>query len=261
MFWLKPEYLEPRWSFRVKMHFLYFEFGIEPSREQYDEVKAALELVRTDFLQWSHPRSWMANREIMPRLRGLLQDAGCNAPNMWDDEWVVHAVHHEVRLGNLIFAPPRERLEEYIRQVRNERQRRAHARAAPALTQPTQQPSNATTPSQLHLQRVSRVPRDTRSWSSGESDFDVWDAPDDPVSTPLGDAESFEYSEDMSVGDADQEAGVFLTPAEEAECEIQLNADMDECSAWYAAKPSSWGTCRERAMQRYANCLRGRSID
>lgn len=81
------------------------------------------------------------------------------------------------------------------------------------------------------------------------------DAVDDSL-TPLGDAQPFTYAE-SAAGDIEQDAGVFLTPAEEAECQMQLNADMDECSAWYAAKPSSWGTCRERAMQRYANCLRG----
>ncbi|TKC86952.1 hypothetical protein FAZ69_20235 [Trinickia terrae] len=84
------------------------------------------------------------------------------------------------------------------------------------------------------------------SASDGSSGFD-W----------LGDAQPFTYAEDASTADVEQSAGMFLTPVEEAECEAQLNADMDECSAWYAAKPSSWGVCRERAMQRYANCLRG----
>jgi len=82
-------------------------------------------------------------------------------------------------------------------------------------------------------------------------------ASDADSSTPLGDTTPFEYGEDSPVGDLPQEAGTFLAPEEEAECEMQLNADMDECSAWYAAKPSSWGMCRERAMQRYANCLKG----
>lgn len=81
-----------------------------------------------------------------------------------------------------------------------------------------------------------------------------------PPRTSLGNAQPFEYVPDALGDDSDLDAGVFLTPAEEAECEIQLNMDMAECSAWYAAKPSSWGTCRERAMQRYANCLRGKPI-
>jgi hypothetical protein len=76
-------------------------------------------------------------------------------------------------------------------------------------------------------------------------------------STPLGDAQPFEYGEDSPLDGMQQDAGLLLTPSEEAECEMQLNADMDECSVWYTAKPSSWGMCRERAMQRYANCLRG----
>lgn len=78
-----------------------------------------------------------------------------------------------------------------------------------------------------------------------------------PVSTPFGEFRPFEYAEAAPIGDGEQDAGVFLSPEEEAECEMQRNADMDECSVWYLAKPSSWGVCRERAMQRYANCLRG----
>ncbi|SMG20967.1 hypothetical protein [Paraburkholderia susongensis] len=77
------------------------------------------------------------------------------------------------------------------------------------------------------------------------------------VSTPLGEAQPFEYSEAAPIDNTEQDAGLFLSPEEETECEMQLNADMDECSVWYAAKPSSWGVCRERSMQRYANCLRG----
>jgi hypothetical protein len=93
--------------------------------------------------------------------------------------------------------------------------------------------------------------------NDSEEDFSS-DAADD--STPLDNAQPFEYTPD-AIGDAEQDAGVFLTPAEETECEMQFNADMDECSAWYAMKPSSWGICKDRAMQRYAGCLKGASID
>ncbi|NIF79181.1 hypothetical protein F3J20_17600 [Paraburkholderia sp. Cy-641] len=79
-----------------------------------------------------------------------------------------------------------------------------------------------------------------------------------PVSTPLSNAQPFEYSKAVPVENTEQDAGVFLSPEEEAECELQLNVDIDECSVWYVAKPLSWGVCHERAMQRYANCLRGR---
>jgi hypothetical protein len=107
----------------------------------------------------------------------------------------------------------------------------------------------------------------------GDTDSDGDDAGDDSAvenedfasdagdnSTPLGDAQPFEYAQN-AVGDAEQDAGVFLTPAEEAECELGLNADLDECSAYAAMNPSSWGVCHERAMQRYANCLRGVGIE
>ncbi|MPW17694.1 hypothetical protein GCT13_12310 [Paraburkholderia sp. CNPSo 3157] len=252
MFWLKPEYLEPRWSFRVKMHFLYFEFDIEPSREQYDEVKEALKLARADFLQWSQPRSWMANREMMPRLRGLLHDAGRNAPNMWDDEWVVHAVHHEVRMGNLIFAPPKDRLKEYIQQVRNERQRRARTRSSPAPIQHAQ-PSDAITPSQLYRQRV---PLDTPSNSSGESRFDVWDAPGDPFSTPLSDAQPFEYSGDNPLSDVQDIAARGISEGQEAECFAEYERALDLCNALGGPMGAVRGVtlCRQNAFDNYQQC-------
>jgi hypothetical protein len=72
-----------------------------------------------------------------------------------------------------------------------------------------------------------------------------------------GDSQPFELGDQAGIGDVQQDAGVFLTPAEEAECEMQHAADLDECSAWYAAKPSSYGMCMDRAMHRYATCLRG----
>jgi len=76
------------------------------------------------------------------------------------------------------------------------------------------------------------------------------------TATPLGDVQPFQYTPD-TIGDAEQEAGVFLTPAEEMECEAQYEGAMGQCSAYWAMSSSSWGMCKERAMQRYAQCLRG----
>jgi hypothetical protein len=80
----------------------------------------------------------------------------------------------------------------------------------------------------------------------------------DKVSTPLRDAVPFEYIESAASGASDTLAGVFMTPAEEAECMFQYEADMTECSAWYAAKPASWGMCKERAADRLGRCLAGK---
>ena len=77
----------------------------------------------------------------------------------------------------------------------------------------------------------------------------------DSASTPLGDAAPFEYIKSAASEVSDTVAGVFLTPAEEAECMFQYNADMTECSAWYAAKPSSWGMCTQRAADRLGRCV------
>jgi hypothetical protein len=77
-------------------------------------------------------------------------------------------------------------------------------------------------------------------------------------STPLGDAAPFEYVKGAASQVIDTVAGVFLTPAEEAECRFQYNADMTECSAWYAAKPSSWGMCTPRAADRLGRWVAGK---
>ena len=87
-------------------------------------------------------------------------------------------------------------------------------------------------------------------------------ADDSSAPTPLGDAAAFEYGEDTSfAGQTEQDAGFFLTPDIEAECEHGLNLDLDECSAWEAAKPGTWSMCHSRSMERYSNCLRGRALD
>lgn len=86
-------------------------------------------------------------------------------------------------------------------------------------------------------------------------------APGADASTLLGDAQPFEYRNDAPIGDVQQDAGFFLTPEIEAECEHGLNLDLDECSAWDAAKPGTWSMCHSRSMERYSNCLRGRALD
>ena len=96
--------------------------------------------------------------------------------------------------------------------------------------------------------------------SSGDDDaFDLGNVTDvGGATTPLGDAAPFEYVKSVTSGASDTLAGVFLTPAEESECMFQYDADMTECSAWYAAKPTSWGMCKQRAADRLGRCLAGK---
>jgi hypothetical protein len=77
-------------------------------------------------------------------------------------------------------------------------------------------------------------------------------------STPLGDAAPFEYGGSAASGGSDTLAGVFLSPAEEAECMTQYHLDMVECSAYYSMQKSSWGMCSDRASQRLARCVTGK---
>ncbi|SAL29658.1 hypothetical protein AWB69_02374 [Caballeronia udeis] len=76
--------------------------------------------------------------------------------------------------------------------------------------------------------------------------------------TPLGNAAPFEYIERAASEVTDTVAGIFLTPAEEAECMFQYNLDMAECSAYCSMQKSSWGMCSDRASQRLARCVTGK---
>ncbi|MFK4443054.1 hypothetical protein ABH944_003163 [Caballeronia udeis] len=77
---------------------------------------------------------------------------------------------------------------------------------------------------------------------------------------PLGNAAPFEYVKSAASQVSETIAGVFLTPAEEAECMFQYNLDMAECSAYYSMQKSSWGMCSDRASQRLARCVTGKGI-
>ena len=80
------------------------------------------------------------------------------------------------------------------------------------------------------------------------------------ASTPLSDAAPFKYVKSAASNASDILAGVFLTPAEEAECMTQYHLDMEECSVYYSMQKSSWGMCTDRASQRLARCVTGKGI-
>jgi hypothetical protein len=66
----------------------------------------------------------------------------------------------------------------------------------------------------------------------GEGALELGDVSElDARRTPLGDAAPFRYIESAKSAAGDTVTGVFLTPAEEAECMFQYNLDMAECSA------------------------------
>ncbi|GLU34481.1 hypothetical protein WKR88_20520 [Trinickia caryophylli] len=59
------------------------------------------------------------------------------------------------------------------------------------------------------------------------------DALTDAPTTPLGDAQPFEYEGSAPLADLQQQAGVFLTPAEEAECEMQFADQVEGLRDWF----------------------------
>lgn len=74
----------------------------------------------------------------------------------------------------------------------------------------------------------------------------------------LADAQPFEYGENPSIGESEQDAAAFLlTPAEKAECMEKWEEDQDMCWSIGKAMGGS-GTvqaCIERARFNYNICM------
>jgi len=85
------------------------------------------------------------------------------------------------------------------------------------------------------------------------------DAADGAVSddsTPLGDAQPFEYGEDMPSGDVQDLAARGVSETEEAECFAEYETDMELCSAGGAMFNSFayYQACTQRAFLKYQQC-------
>ncbi|WP_060315439.1 hypothetical protein [Burkholderia cepacia] len=85
----------------------------------------------------------------------------------------------------------------------------------------------------------------------------VADAGPGLASSLLGDAQPFELGDIPDLGAGEQQAGIFLSPAEKAECEATYAADVAECNAYSAMDKKFGPMCYDRAAQRYSRCLRG----
>ena len=83
-------------------------------------------------------------------------------------------------------------------------------------------------------------------------------APDAAPSMSLADAQPFEYGDDPSIGESEQDAASFLlSPAEKAECMEKWEEDQDMCWSIGKAMGGS-GTvqaCIERARYNYNICM------
>ncbi|MEM5387047.1 hypothetical protein VSR68_26115 [Paraburkholderia phymatum] len=80
---------------------------------------------------------------------------------------------------------------------------------------------------------------------------------DDDTSTPLGDAQPFEYSDDTSSGDVQEIAARGVSAAEEAECDAMYKARMTYCSAlskMYGGDARTYLACKDQAFQDYQAC-------
>jgi hypothetical protein len=75
-------------------------------------------------------------------------------------------------------------------------------------------------------------------------------------STPLGDAQPFDYVPDQLSDDATELAARGLTAADEAECHALYERDMDHCSVARAIyqDPRTYALCAQRAFSNYQSC-------
>lgn len=91
---------------------------------------------------------------------------------------------------------------------------------------------------------------------SGASDDDLFSADSGDGSTPLGDAQPFEYSDDSNSGDVTDLAARGVSEEHEAECFDQYQRDMDECTAYRSAMGGQrfMDACSQRAFQNYQQC-------
>jgi hypothetical protein len=76
------------------------------------------------------------------------------------------------------------------------------------------------------------------------------------VSTPLGDAQPFEYSGDTLGDDVQELTARGVSEAEEAECEAIYEAEMTACSAAGSMyqDPRTYALCKQRAFDNYQAC-------
>ncbi|MEX3690072.1 hypothetical protein AB3X91_03455 [Paraburkholderia sp. BR14263] len=92
----------------------------------------------------------------------------------------------------------------------------------------------------------------------GDPDADnvAADADGDASSTPLGDAQPFEYSEDAPGADVQDLAARGVSEAEEAECHDQFERDLDLCRALGGPMGGARGQalCEQNAFQNYQQC-------
>lgn len=81
-------------------------------------------------------------------------------------------------------------------------------------------------------------------------------APDADPTTPLGDAQPFEYSEDTEQENAVEVAARGVSEEDEAECYTQYERDMDECNAYRSAMGGArfMESCSQRAFMNYQQC-------
>ena len=76
------------------------------------------------------------------------------------------------------------------------------------------------------------------------------------ASTPLGDAQTFEYTSDGLSDDVMELAARGASDADEAECFAQYERDMDLCNALGGPMGGARGIslCKQQAFQNYQQC-------
>ncbi|EEA02566.1 hypothetical protein BH160DRAFT_2152 [Burkholderia sp. H160] len=77
-----------------------------------------------------------------------------------------------------------------------------------------------------------------------------------PVSTPLGDAQPFKYTEVPQLGDVQELAARGVSEVDEAECFADYHSDMEQCQVARAMyqDPRTYALCTQRAFAKFQTC-------
>ncbi|MGF6640720.1 hypothetical protein [Paraburkholderia sp. MM6662-R1] len=172
-------HIRSRWLFDVDRWF-HFALPASTAREAHDDIVQGMEEARAAWLQHS-PSVLLSHQPY--ELRDMLgrSDNRFHMYRMKDDE-VAKALYNEVKDGSLIFVPERDEMRKCVQAIREQREKASRTASARA-----QQPADADMLSSLYGNSP-RVPQNagTPSYS--------------PRVGSLGEAQPFEYSEDIPTG-------------------------------------------------------------
>ncbi|WP_241496004.1 hypothetical protein [Paraburkholderia monticola] len=158
------------------------------TREEYEEIKRALNVAHEAFVKWATPGAWTSSDADMDSLRGLLgrvNDSGLRI-NMMSNHEVASEIHRQLRSRRLVFVPPHWEVNWYLEGERAKRIREATRGDSPIQHESA---GGGTTRQAVSVRATSAQPM-----------------------FALSDGQPFEYTSDIVGGDVDQLAASTNNP-------------------------------------------------